>query len=132
MPWFVLEKLAAISFVLAGLALAAHKLRRLPDALHILGGETLAIFVFHLQIIYGGSWALGRLFARSLPWSGALSASLANFVLSVVFAFCWRALKQRLPDLRDRASAAWPCSRGSRRSAQPPRRRSVAQPSSAG
>jgi hypothetical protein len=95
-PWFVLEKLAAIAFVLALLALVVHKLRRLPHALHLLGGETLAIFVFHLQVIYGGSWALGRVFARSLPWSGALCASFANLVLSVAFAFAWRAFKQRL------------------------------------
>jgi hypothetical protein len=102
-PWFVLEKLAAISFVLVLLALCAHRLRRLPQALNLLGGETLAIFVFHLQVIYGGSWALGRVFARSLPWSAALAASLANLILSVAFAFVWRALKQRLPGLRERA-----------------------------
>jgi hypothetical protein len=102
-PWFVLEKLAAISFVLSVLALFVHPLRRLPHPLHLLGGETLAIFVFHLQVIYGGSWALGRVFARSLPLSEAIYASLANLVLSVAFAFAWHAFKQRLPALRERA-----------------------------
>jgi hypothetical protein len=103
MPWFVLEKLGAVACVLSLLALATHKLRRLPHALHVLGGETLAIFVFHLQLIYGGSWALGRMFARNLPWSHALCASLANLVLSIAFAFSWRAFKRRLPALRERA-----------------------------
>lgn len=102
-PWFVLEKLAAVAFVLSLLALVTHKLRRLPHALQLLGGETLAIFVFHLQLIYGGSWALGRVFARTLPWSHALCASFANLVLSIAFAFAWRAFKGRVPAFRERA-----------------------------
>jgi hypothetical protein len=99
-PWFVLQKLAVILVLLVLLALATHRLRRLPAPLALLGGETLAIFVFHLQVIYGGSWSLGRLFPRTLPLSHAIAASLLNLALSVAFAFAWRALKRRLAVLR--------------------------------
>lgn len=98
--WFVVEKLAVIALTLGMLALLTQRIRRLPAALNLLGAQTLAIFVFHLQVIYGTHLSLGRVFARSLPLWQALCASLLNLALSIAFAFAWSALKRQLQTLR--------------------------------
>ncbi|MEY4508466.1 MAG: hypothetical protein RLZZ450_588 [Pseudomonadota bacterium] len=95
-PWFVLEKLAVIALVLAVLALLTHSMRALPRPLIILGSETLVLFVFHLQVIYGGHWALAHRFGRALAWPEALSVALFNIVLTTLFGLAYHALKQRL------------------------------------
>ena len=95
-PWFVLEKLAVIAVLLSLLALLTYRLRTLPRVLTILGGETLALFVFHLQIIYGGHWALAHRFGRTLRWSDAIWVALFNIALSIAFGLAYHALKQRL------------------------------------
>jgi acyltransferase len=99
-PWFVVQKLAVIAALLALLAWLTQRLRALPRWLTLLSGETLAIFVFHLQLIYGGPWALAQRFGRTLSLREALLCVALNLALSIGFAFAWRALKSRAAALK--------------------------------
>lgn len=95
-PWFVLEKLAMIALLLALLALLSHRLTALPRVLTILGSETLVLFVFHLQVIYGGHWALAHRFGHTLSWPDAIWVSLFNIALSTLFGLSYHIGKQRV------------------------------------
>jgi len=100
-PWFVLEKLAVIALLLALLAVLTHRLRSLPAPLTVLGSETLVLFVFHLQVIYGGHWALSHRFGRTLSWPDALLVAAFNIALSAGFGLLYHALKRSLFRQRD-------------------------------
>lgn len=104
-PWFVLEKLAVIALLLALLALLTHRLKSLPSVLTILGSETLVLFVFHLQVIYGGHWALAHRFGRSLSWPDALLVALFNIALSTMFGLAYHACKRAAQLASHRAAA---------------------------
>ncbi|HEY6877669.1 MAG TPA: heparan-alpha-glucosaminide N-acetyltransferase domain-containing protein, partial [Polyangiales bacterium] len=101
-PSFVLEKLSVIALVLCALELLSRRIRKLPRVLTILGGETLAIFVFHLQLIYGGKWAFAHRFGRTLDWPHALAVASLNIVASIAFGLAWYGLKQGVALLRKR------------------------------
>ena len=106
-PWFVLEKLVAHSSCSRGslwqpTSCAAYRIHipRRRDARHLR--------LPFADSVHGGSRLSGRLFARSLPWSGALSASLANLVLSVVFALPARLETATARPSRPRSAALGP------------------------
>lgn len=99
-PWFVVHKLAVVAALLALLSALCQRLRALPRWLTLLSSETLAIFVFHLQVIYGGAWALSQRFGRTLSLGEALLCVALNLALSIGFAFGWHALKSRAPALK--------------------------------
>ncbi len=104
-PWFVLQKLAVICVLLALLAWLTRSLHALPRPLGILGSETLALFVFHLNVIYGGQWALAYRFGRTLDWPEALAVALFNIALTAGFGLLYHTAKQHLRSARSWAHA---------------------------
>lgn len=95
-PWFVLEKLAAIGLVLAALAWLTRHVRALPSPLAALGSETLVLFVFHLELLYGGRWALAHRFGHSLDWPHALALAALNVGASALFGLAYHHAKALL------------------------------------
>jgi YHS domain-containing protein len=100
-PTFFTQKLAAVTLAVAVLAYALRNVRALPEALRILTGETLAIYVFHLIVLYGFPIFLQRrLGGAHLPLSAALSVSACMLVASTALGLGWHRLKRWTPARR--------------------------------
>ncbi len=95
-PAPALVKLAAVLAVTTLLALATARVRRLPATLRILAGETLALYVSHLLVLYGSGVGLVVLVGHRFGLASAIVAAIAAIVLSAVVVLAWH-----------RAKAAW-------------------------
>ena len=93
-PSFFLQKLAVVTLALSALSAALHRLRALPRPLRTLSGETLAIYVFHLLVLYGAPIALARRVGSTLPLSAALSVSAAMLCASTLVGLGWHSIKE--------------------------------------
>lgn len=76
-PGFVLEKLAVVLFLVAGIALATRRLSALPGWLATLAGETLVVYVLHFVLLFWTRWGPARVFPHVLSLPQALLVSLA-------------------------------------------------------
>jgi YHS domain-containing protein len=100
-PTFFTQKLAALTLAIAVLAYTLRNVQALPAPLRILTGETLAIYVFHLLVLYGFPIFLQRRFGGAqLTLSAALSVSVCMLVASTALGLGWHRLKGWSPARR--------------------------------
>jgi hypothetical protein len=99
-PSFFVQKLAVVTLALSFLACALSRIRELPATLRILTAETLAIYVFHLFVLYGFPFALHTRLGTSLPLVAALSSSGCMLAASSAVGLLWHALKNLPPTRR--------------------------------
>ena len=99
-PSFFVQKLAVVTMALSLLAFALARVRDLPSALRILTAETLAIYVFHLFVLYGFPFALHTRLGTNLPLTAALSVSAGMLAASCAVGLAWHALKTLQPTRR--------------------------------
>lgn len=92
-PAFLLQKLAAVTIAIGVLAYALRRLRALPAVLRVLSAETLAMYVFHLLVLYGEPFDLHRRAAESLQLGQALGVSALMLIATSGFGLAWHAFK---------------------------------------
>lgn len=92
-PAFVVANLAAVLLVTLVLAVVFAPLRSLPRMLRVIAGETLAIYVFHLLVLFGFEVRLARRIGPTLELPQALAFAAFMIVLTSTFALAWHALK---------------------------------------
>lgn len=95
LPSFNVLKLGLVVGFVGLLALAGQRLARLPKPLERLAGESLMLYVFHLYVLYAGTFGLYRLFGHSLGLSAALGVAAAMVVISAAVGLGWHHLKRR-------------------------------------
>ena len=100
---FALRKLAFVVAACAVLVLASWKLARLPRVLERLSGETLVLYVVHLQLLYPAGVGLVHWVGPVLSLPGAMGVALALMVVSGAAALLWDARRRRRGSLRRRA-----------------------------
>lgn len=104
-PAFVVLNLMVVLWVTLGLAVATAPLRSLPRLLRILAGETLAIYVFHLVVLFGFNIQIATRIGPTLTLPRALAMAGAMILLTSAYALAWHAIKQWL---RGRSAARPP------------------------
>lgn len=92
-PALVVENLAAVLFLTLILSIVFAPLRTLPRALRVMSGETLSMYVFHLYVLFGGSWHLARRIGPTLELPAAMAFALFMILLTSTFALGWHRLK---------------------------------------
>lgn len=92
-PAFVVANLAAVLLVTLVLSVIFAPLKSLPRVLRIISAETLAIYVFHLYVLFGGNLRLARRIGPTLEVPEALAVALFMIALTSAFALSWHALK---------------------------------------
>lgn len=88
-PAFNLVKLAAILGVVAALAWIGRTIPKMPAAASILAGETLALYVSHLMVLYAGGVGLTHLIGHALSWPEAILAALAMVTATAAAGLVW-------------------------------------------
>ncbi len=88
-------RLASVVGVCAVLAWLLREGVRLTGWLERLAGETLAVYVFHILLVYGAGAGLGAQIGPRLSLGWALLVTALVLVLSVVVASTWRRLWAR-------------------------------------
>jgi hypothetical protein len=96
-PSFFVLKLAAVTLVVALLANARRRMRSLPAPLCILAGETLAVYVFHLLVLYGFPADLHGRLGTTLWLPRALYMSALMLVASAAAGIGWHRIKHWQP-----------------------------------
>lgn len=92
---FWLERLGAVLALLAVLAAALSRVTRLPRLFEVLSGETLALYVFHILVLFGTPIGPALIFGKTLPLEQALLLAGANVIVSFAFGLYWHRLKAR-------------------------------------
>ncbi|MEZ5417383.1 MAG: heparan-alpha-glucosaminide N-acetyltransferase domain-containing protein [Vicinamibacterales bacterium] len=92
-PAFVVANLAAVLLLTLGLSVVSAPIRTLPRLLRVLSGETLAIYVIHLLVLFGGSVQLARRIGPTQSVAGALAVAAGMIVLTGALALAWHAAK---------------------------------------
>jgi len=92
-PAFVVANLAAVLFVALVLSVLVAPMTSLPRVLRVIAAETLAIYVFHLYVLFGGDVRLARRIGATLELPQALAFAAFMIALTTVFALTWHALK---------------------------------------
>lgn len=92
-PGFNLVKLGAVLGVVSALAWIGSGLRRLPPRASILAGETLALYVSHLMVLYAGGVGLTYLIGHALWWPEAILAALGMVAATAAFGLVWHRAK---------------------------------------
>lgn len=92
-PAFALTKLGATVLAVSVLALLGPRIRRLPSWTLALGGESLALYVFHLLVLYLGGVGLYHHYGRSLSLEASLTVAFVMVVVSVVAGLSWHRFK---------------------------------------
>jgi len=90
-----LTQLGLVMLVCATLAWLSRHAARLPALLERLAGETLALYVFHVVLLYGAYVGLGALVGHRLGLSAGVLAVFVLCALSTAFALAWHGLKRR-------------------------------------
>jgi hypothetical protein len=102
---FALRKLAFVVAALAVLLLVSWKLARLPRLLERLSGETLVLYVVHLQLLYPAGVGLVHWVGPVLPLPAAMGVALALMVASGAAALVWNGRRGRRVASQRRADA---------------------------
>lgn len=92
-PAFVVGNLAAVLVVTLVLSALFAPMRTLPRVLRVMAAETLAIYVFHLVVLFGFDVRLARRIGPTLELPAALAFAAFMIVLTGVFALSWHELK---------------------------------------
>lgn len=93
MPAFFFEKLAWVLGTLAVLAPVMSRVRALPGPIATLAQETLAVYVFHLLVLYFPPVMLASRIGDDLPLGEAACVSLAMIAVSAGFGLAWPRLR---------------------------------------
>lgn len=92
-PAFVVANLAAVLFVTLVLSMLFASVRTLPRVLRVVAAETLAIYVFHLVVLFGFEVRLARRIGPTLELPQALAFAAFMIALTTTFALAWHELK---------------------------------------
>ena len=92
---FALRKLALVVAVLALLVLVSWKLARLPRVLERLSGETLVLYVVHLQLLYPPTVGLVHWVGPLLSLPAAMAVAFVLMLVSAAAALLWTGRKRR-------------------------------------
>ncbi len=115
-PVAIFDRLSGIMVLVGGLAVLCHPIRRLPAVLAIVSGETLAVYVIHLVLLFHPPFYLaGRIGRSSLELGPALAASMFMILTTTGLTLLWHEQKRRrwLRRLRDQL-VAWAFGRSER------------------
>ena len=83
-PVAIFDRLSGILVMLAGLAVVCQPIKRLPPLFAILSGETLALYVIHLILLYHPPFILAARVGRSSLELGPALAMSATMIVSTV------------------------------------------------
>lgn len=86
-------KVAAVLALVAALAFATQHFTRLPRVLQVLAGESLAIYVSHLLVLYGAGIGVTALVGHTLSLPAALAVGLAMVLGAALAALGWHRIK---------------------------------------
>jgi uncharacterized membrane protein len=89
MPAFFVEKLAWVLGALAVLAPVVSRIRALPGPIATLAGETLAVYVFHLLVLFFPPMMLAARVGHHLTLPEGLAISAAMIVACSAFGVAW-------------------------------------------
>lgn len=107
-PQFFFEKLGLLLVLASGLSWITRRLTdrfgALPRPLVVLTGETLVMYVLHLQIIFFPHYGPARLFPHALELGPALLVALTVLVLTVTSGLVAPALRTRFFSVFERRS----------------------------
>lgn len=92
-PAFVVANLEAVLCVTLVLSVVCAPMQSLPRVLRIIAAETLAIYVFHLVVLFGFDVRLARRIGPTLTLPQALAFAVFMIALTSTFALAWHALK---------------------------------------
>ena len=92
-PAFVVANLAAVLLVTLVLSVVCAPMQSLPRVLRIIAAETLAIYVFHLVVLFGFDVRLARRIGPTLELPQALAFAAFMIALTSTFALAWHQLK---------------------------------------
>lgn len=92
-PAFVVSNLAAVLVFTLALSVVTSPMRSLPRVLRILSGETLAIYMFHLIVLFGFNLQVARRIGPTLTLPRALALAAGMIVLTSAFALAWHHIK---------------------------------------
>lgn len=93
MPAFFVEKLAWVLALLTAAAPLMARVRRLPAPLEALAGRTLAIYVFHLLVLFFPPLLIGTRIGPTLALGPALGVSAAMVLASTAFGLAWHGFR---------------------------------------
>ncbi len=92
-PAFVVGNLAAVLCVTLVLSVLFAPVRTLPRVLRVIAAETLAIYLFHLVVLFGFEVRLARRIGPTLELPQALAFAAFMIALTSSFALAWHELK---------------------------------------
>ncbi len=92
-PAFVVGNLAAVLFVTLVLSVLFAPVRTLPRVLRVIAAETLAIYIFHLVVLFGFEVRLARRIGPTLELLQALAFAAFMIALTSTLALAWHELK---------------------------------------
>lgn len=92
---YALLKLALVVGIAALLVLVTLRIPRLPRVLEMLAGETLALYVSHLLVLFPAGIGLVALLGATLSLPAAVCAAAALMVVSTGVALGWKRLGRR-------------------------------------
>jgi len=92
-PAFVVSNLAAVLVLTLVLSIVCAPMRSMPRVLRILSGETLTIYMFHLIVLFGGSFQFARRIGPTLTLPQALTLAAGMVVLTSGYALAWHRFK---------------------------------------
>lgn len=92
-PAFVVSNLVAVLIFTLGLSIVTSRMRSLPRVLRVLSGETLAIYMFHLIVLFGFNLQIARRIGPTLMLPQALALALGMIALTSIYALAWHQIK---------------------------------------
>ncbi len=92
-PAFVVANLGAVLIVTLVLSVIFAPVRTLPRLLRVVAAETLAIYVFHLVVLFGFDVRLARRIGPTLEVPQALAFAAFMIALTTAFALAWHEVK---------------------------------------
>lgn len=92
-PEFILERLLAVTFLTAALAVVSRGISSFPRVLKILSGETLFLYVFHLVVIFSLPFGVSASIGRSLSLPQSLGVSALMVAITVAAGLVWHRFK---------------------------------------
>lgn len=88
-PPFSLIRLGLVLALLALLALSSLRVRRLPEVLTTLAGQTLVLYVVHLVVLHAHGFGLLALLGPTLSPAAAVGVALLLIAASTAAALAW-------------------------------------------
>lgn len=84
-PAFNVLKLGLVLAICAGLAVVGKMVDRLPRWMEILAGESLALYVSHLLVLYAGGIGLYRLYGHSLDLVTSMAVAIVMIIVTLIY-----------------------------------------------